>query len=132
MTRTIMTRTINKCKARLIENSLQYNETYAPGAKWNSIRILLTLALMNNWKTQQLDYIMAYPQAPVEKELYMELPKGFDIEGCKREDYVLQIHRNIYGQKQAGRVWNKYLVDKLVNVLHFKQSKVDECVFYRG
>ncbi|KAI2507905.1 hypothetical protein MHU86_6563 [Fragilaria crotonensis] len=42
------------------------------------------------------------------------------------------IHRNIYGQKQAGRVWNKFLVDKLINDLGFKQSKVDECVFYRG
>ena len=29
-------------------------------------------------------------------------------------------------------MWNKYLVDKLVNVVGFKQSKVDECVFYKG
>ena len=42
------------------------------------------------------------------------------------------LHQNVYGQKNAGRVWNKYLVDKLVNVLKFKQSTVDECVFYRG
>ena len=45
---------------------------------------------------------------------------------------MLKIHRNIYGQKQADRVWYKYLRDKLVNELKFTQSKVDECVFYRG
>jgi Reverse transcriptase (RNA-dependent DNA polymerase) len=50
---------------------------------------------------------------------------------CKG-DHVLKIHRNIYGQKQAGRVWNQYLVRKLVTKLRFKQSKVNECVFYRG
>ena len=62
----------------------------------------------------------------------MKIPTGFEIENGKNLDYVLKIHRNIYGQKQAGRVWNNYLVNKLVNELGFKQSKVDECVFYRG
>jgi hypothetical protein len=38
----------------------------------------------------------------------------------------------VYGQKQAGRVWNKYLTDILVNKIKFRQSKVDEWVFYRG
>jgi Reverse transcriptase (RNA-dependent DNA polymerase) len=48
------------------------------------------------------------------------------------KDYVLNIHRNIHGQKQAGRVWNKYLTNKLTKELGFKQSKVDECVYYWG
>jgi hypothetical protein len=42
----------------------------------------------------------------------------------------LKLKRNLYGQKQAGRVWNKYLVNGLVNSLKFKQSAVEECVFY--
>ena len=62
----------------------------------------------------------------------MKIPAGFEIENGKNLDYVLKIHRNIYGQKQAGRVWNHYLVNKIVNELGFKQSKVDKCVFYRG
>jgi hypothetical protein len=48
------------------------------------------------------------------------------------KDYVLKLHCNIYGQKQAGRVWNQFLVSKLVKELGFRQSTVDECVFYRG
>ena len=45
---------------------------------------------------------------------------------------MLKVKRNVYGQKQAGRVWNKYLVDKLTNEVGFTQSEVDECLFYRG
>jgi hypothetical protein len=37
---------------------------------------------------------------------------------------------NLYGQKQAGRVWNSFLVEKLLS-LGFQQSLIDECVFYR-
>ena len=40
--------------------------------------------------------------------------------------------RNIYGQKQSGKVWNDYLKETLINKVGFKQSKIDECVFYRG
>ena len=136
--RDIKTRAIKKYKARLnIDGSrmvrgIDYDETYAPVASWKTIRLLLTLALSNNWHTRQLDYVLAFPQAPAERNLYMEIPKGFTLDEGKSDDYVLQIHRNIYGQKQAGRVWNQYLVDKLVKELGFKQSKIDECLFYKG
>eukprot|EP00978_Attheya_sp_CCMP212_P026333 scaffold86388_cov51-Attheya_sp.AAC.1 len=62
----------------------------------------------------------------------MKIPKGFELNDGNSDDYVLQLHRNVYGQKQAGRVWNHYLVNKLVNELKFKKSEIDECVFYRG
>ena len=133
--RDIKTREIKKYKARLnidgsrMKQGVHYDETYAPVASWNSIRLLLTLAAVHGWHTTQLDYVLAYPQAPVEREIYMEVPKGCDYPGADRKRDVLRLHRNVYGQKQAGRVWNKYLVDKLVNKAGFVQSKVDECVF---
>ena len=61
----------------------------------------------------------------------MEIPKGVKVQGGGHGDYVLRVKKNIYGQKQAGRVWNQYLVKKLRKI-GFKQSKIDECVFYRG
>jgi Reverse transcriptase (RNA-dependent DNA polymerase) len=39
---------------------------------------------------------------------------------------------NIYGQKQAGRVWYRYLVDKLKQELNFTQSKFDPCVLWNN
>ena len=62
----------------------------------------------------------------------MKIPKGFKINEGLNDEYVLEIKRNIYGQVNAGRVWNDYLTDRLVNKLGFKQSKVDKCMFYRG
>jgi hypothetical protein len=62
----------------------------------------------------------------------MSIPEGFEVDGGKTQDFVLQLHKNVYGQKQAGRVWNQYLVNKLTKEFKFEQSQVDECVFYRG
>ena len=137
--RDIKSREIKKYKARLnidgskMKKGIHYNQTYAPVASWTSIRILLTLAAAMGWHTKQIDYVLAFPQAPVEKEIYMRIPKGFEMEGVKdKDEYVLKLHRNVYGQKQAGRVWNKYLQEKLVKEVGFIQSRYDECVFYKG
>ena len=136
--RNIRTRQIKKYKARLnidgshMKKGIHYDETYAPVVKWNSLRLILTLCALYGWHSKQLDYVLAYPQAPVEKPLYMKIPKGFSIDEGNTDDYVLNVLKNIYGQKQAGRVWNKYLTNKLVDKLGFTQSKTDECVFYRG
>ena len=81
--------------------------------------------------TRQLDYKLAFPQAPIERELFMKISKGYVIDEGNTDDYVLQLNNNMYGQKQAGRVWNKFLIKKLTSV-GFTQSKYDECVFYRG
>ncbi len=114
--RDITTRAVKKYKEHLnIDGSqmirgIDYDETYTPVALWKTIQMTLTLATMNNWHTRQLDYVLAFPQAPVERDLYMEIPKGFTIEEGRSDNYALKIHRNIYRQKQAGRVWNQYLV----------------------
>jgi hypothetical protein len=136
--RRISTREVYKWKARLnIDGSKQvkgvnYWQTFAPVASWPTIRLILTMVIMKNWPTRQIDFVLAYTQAEVEHdEMFMKIPKGFDIQGNTAEEYVLKLNKNLYGQKQAGRVWNKHLVSKLKEI-GFKQSQVDECVFYRG
>jgi predicted nucleotidyltransferase len=114
------------------KKGIHYWDTYAPVASWNSIRLLLAMTAMHKWHTTQLYCVLAFPQAPVERVLYMSIPKGFKVDGGKTQDLVLQLHKDVYGQKQAGRVWNQYLVNKLTKELKFEQSKVDECIFYRG
>ena len=136
--RDLRTGKIIKYKARLnIDGSRMvkgrdYDLTYAPVATWNAIRLVLSMILLNRWHTVQLDYVLAFPQAPINRELYMKIPIGMDVPQGKREDYVLQLKRNVYGQKQAARVWNQYLVQKLTSpAVGFTQSRYDECVFYK-
>lgn len=133
--RDIMTGQIKKWKARLnIDGSKMikhqdYELTYAPVASWTSIRLLLTMTALHDWHTQQLDFVQAFPQAMRTKPCYVTIPKGYDIEGKDRNDYVLKIDKNVYGAKDAGRTWNQHLVKRLKRI-GFKQSQWDECVFY--
>jgi hypothetical protein len=112
--RRIDTREVYKWKARLnIDGSKQtkginYWETYVPVATWPSIRFIMAHTLLQRWHTRQIDYVQAYPQADIEVDLYMQIPKGFEIKGSSPDEFVLKLHKNIYGQKQAGRVWNQH------------------------
>jgi hypothetical protein len=55
---------------------------------------------------------MAYLQAPIEIDMYMELPTGIHTKHGNSKDHVLKLLANIYGQKQAGHVWNNDLITK--------------------
>ena len=131
-----MTREVYKWKARLnLDGSKMlpgkhYDLTHTPVASWESIRLVLALTLKNRWKTRCLDYVLAYPQAPVERECYMKIPRGITIDSD--EEYLLKVKQNIYGQKQAGRVWNQYLLKKLKEA-GFVKSHHDDCIlFYKS
>jgi hypothetical protein len=62
--------------------------------------------------------------------LYLEIPQGFEFEGS-RKTHCLQLVKNLYGSKAAGRVWQQHLFKGLADI-GFTQSGTDECVFYRG
>jgi hypothetical protein len=59
----------------------------------------------------------------------MEIPQRIHLKNGNSKDHALKLLANFYGQKQAGCVWNSYLVNKLLEI-EFKQSLIDDCVFY--
>ena len=135
--RDIMTRKVYKNKARLNvhggqqEFGVNYFQTYSPVVNWFSIRMIMLLSLLNNWSTKQIDFVLAYPQAEIECDLYMKLPHGFETTAGNNKSHVLKLKRNLYGQRQAGKIWYDHLVAGLKKI-GYEQSKVDECVFYKG
>jgi hypothetical protein len=93
----------------------------------------MTLAIINNWHTRQLDFVLAFPQADIERELYMRLPAGFSIEDLnlteeEKKEHVLRLDKNLYGQKQAGRVWYQHL-RKILIKLGFKTKQTRQMCF---
>ena len=75
---------------------IDYQETFAPVAKLNTIRVLLSLAANLYWPLQQLDVKNAFLNGYL-KEVYMELPPGFD---SKRNDgKVCCLKKALYGLK---------------------------------
>jgi hypothetical protein len=83
----------------------------------------MTFTLIFDWYTRQIDFVLAFPQAVVEYDLFVELPHGLVFEGVDRSTHCVKLMKNLYGQKQAGRVWNDYLVKGLEDRAFF-QSKV--------
>ena len=59
-----------------MRKGVHYEQLYAPVMSWGSIRLALAIATANNWVSTQVDYVLAFPQAPVECPIYMDIPHG--------------------------------------------------------
>jgi Reverse transcriptase (RNA-dependent DNA polymerase) len=94
-------------------------------------KIDINFSNTKKWTTKQLDFVQAFLQAPVEQELYIDIPKGCIINGKNTKDYVLRVLKNIYGKKQAGKVCYDYLIEGLTQQLGFVKSIHDPCNIYR-
>ena len=66
--------------------------------------MLRIMTAVNGWHTKKLDYVAAFPQSPVERELYIKIPKGVDLQKKLSCDHLLKLHRNTYDQKNYGRL----------------------------
>ncbi len=102
------------------EYGMNYFKTYAPVVTWLTIRLMIVFGIIFCWALWKVDFVMAYPQAPVETDIYMELPQGIKTATVNSKDHILKLLKNIYGQKQAGREWNSFLADRLTSLgYHF-------------
>jgi hypothetical protein len=96
---------------------------------WFAIRLMIIFGIIFCWALQQVDFVMAYPQAPIKMDIYMELPQGIQTKHGNSNEHVLKLEKNIYGHKQAGRMWKSFLVEKLTSI-GFTLSLIYDCVFF--
>ena len=82
-----------------MKQGICYDQTYTPVSSWSSICILLIMVSVHICYTKQLDCVELLPQALVEQELYMQIPKGIKLYGKDSNYYMLQLHTNTHGQK---------------------------------
>ena len=124
--------TIERYKARLVAKGytqtygIDYQETFAPVAKMNTIRILLSVAINNGWNLYQMDVKNAFLQGTLEEEVYMTLPPGHRLEN--NTNLVCRLKKSIYGLKQSPRAWYGKLSHFLINY-GFKVSHSDNSLF---
>ena len=101
--------TVIKNKSRLVAQGytqvegVDFDETFAPVARLESIRILLAIASHLNFKLYEMDVKSAFLNGMLQKEVYMEQPKRF-IDPHRPND-VYKLKRALYGLKQAPRAW---------------------------
>ena len=79
---------------------IDYNETYSPVVQWSTTRILLILAQLKGFKTRQVDYVQAFPQAPLEnEEVFMDIPAVFYYKDSdSTQKFVLRLKKTLWSK----------------------------------
>jgi hypothetical protein len=123
---------IDKYKARLVakgfaqQEGIDYEETFAPTAKWNTIRLTLALAAQKGWKVHQMDVKSAFLNGDLQEDVYMQQPPGFEIAG--QEHKVCKLIKALYGLKQAPRAWYTKM-DEYLRKVGFHRSESDDTLY---
>ncbi|WVZ75637.1 hypothetical protein U9M48_023674 [Paspalum notatum var. saurae] len=119
-------------KARLVaqgfcqKEGIDYEETFAPVARLEAIRILLAFAASKGFKLQQMDVKSAFLNGFIEEEVYVRQPPSF--ESAKFPDQVYKLRKALYGLKQAPRAWYARLKSFLLKS-RFVMGSVDKTLF---
>ena len=123
---------VERHKARLVaqgfsqKQGLDYDETFSPVVRFESLRTVIALAVQNSMKMHQMDVTTAFLNGELQEEVYMKQPESFMSDG--QEDLVCKLKRSIYGLKQSPRCWNSALDNKLKQ-MGFVQAKGDPCLY---
>jgi hypothetical protein len=98
---------VEKYKARFVAwgfsqiEGIDYDETFAPVARYSSIRSILALSAQMGWRIHQMDVKTAFLNGIIKEEVYIEQPEGFET--FEKESYVCRLKRALCGMKQAPR-----------------------------
>ncbi|XP_073103833.1 uncharacterized protein [Elaeis guineensis] len=126
--------TVERYKARLVAKGytqtygIDYDETFAPVAKINSIRTLISCAANFGWDLFQLDVKNAFLHGELQEEVYMDVPPGFST--AQTVGKVCQLRRSLYGLKQSPRAWFDRFRQAII-LMGYKQSNADHTLFFR-
>jgi hypothetical protein len=109
------------CCQRISEvHGIDYDETFTPVVKMDSIQLALTIATTKGWEVHQMDVKYEFLHGDLSKEIYMDQPQGF----MKDSSLVCRLKKPLYDLKQAPRAWyvkmESYLLSQ--NFVHCKSN----------
>ncbi|KAJ3686893.1 hypothetical protein LUZ61_016057 [Rhynchospora tenuis] len=125
---------IERYKARLVAKGyrqkagIDYDEVFAPVARMETIRLLISLAAQFKWPIYQMDVKSAFLNGVLEEEVYVEQPPGYMKAG--KETQVLKLKKALYGLKQAPRAWNSR-IDTYLKKNKFKQCPYEHALYVK-
>ncbi|GJV68067.1 retrovirus-related pol polyprotein from transposon TNT 1-94 [Tanacetum coccineum] len=118
-----------KNKARLVaqgynqQEGIDYDETFAPVARLEAIRIFLAFVTYMNFVVYQMDVKSAFLNGKLKEEVYVKQPPGF-----KDNEFPNHVCKALYGLKQAPRAWHETLSTYLTEHKFVPKRKSTSCV----
>ena len=100
---------IEKYKARFVargfsqKEGIYYEDTFAPVARYTSIRTIMALASMMKWNLHQMDVKTTFLNGVIEEEVYIEHPQVFEVK--EKGTHICKSKKDLYGLKEAPRAW---------------------------
>ncbi|KAI3718615.1 hypothetical protein L6452_19494 [Arctium lappa] len=127
-----------KNKARLVaqgyrqKEGIDYDETFAPVARLEAIRIFLAHAAHKNFRVFQMDVKSAFINGELTEEVYVKQPPGF--EDPAHPHYVFRLDKALYGLKQAPRACDESLCQEFASLIKskYEMSMMGELTFFLG
>ncbi|GKA33747.1 putative ribonuclease H-like domain-containing protein [Tanacetum coccineum] len=126
--------TVLKNKARLVaqgfrqEEGIDFEESFAPVARIEAIRIFVANAAHKNMTIYQMDVKTAFLNGELKEEVYVSQPEGFVDQD--NPSHVYKLKKALYGLKQAPRAWYDMLSSFLISQ-QFSKGAVDPTLFTR-
>jgi hypothetical protein len=121
-------------KARLVAKGysqvegVDFNETFAPVAKFTTIRCMLAIGAAMDLEIHQMDVKTAFLNGELEEDIYMDQPQGFVQDG--KEHMVCKLKKSLYGLKQSPRAWYQH-IDMFFSHEGFSRSQADHSLYVK-
>lgn len=124
---------IEKHKARFVARGfsqkagIDYKETFAPVARYTSVRTIIAIATSKGWKIHQMDVKTTFLNGVIEEEVYIEQLEGFITHD---NNYVCKLKKALYGLKQAPRAWYEH-IDNYLSKLGYSKNEADPNIYFK-
>ena len=86
-----------------------YWTTFVPVVSWTTVQCVFIMALLLGWHMRSIDFVMAYTQADMKTDIFMQLPAGTTIKGVDPNKHLLKLQKNLYGLKDGQVTWHEHI-----------------------
>lgn len=105
---------------------MDYCDTFAPVVRYDSIRVLLALAMQQDFEMLQFDVRTAFLYGELEETIHMAVPEG--LETPNSGEKICKLNKSLYGLKQSPRCWN-IKFSNFLKSFNFKESHAEKCIY---